>query len=306
MTMNFSIAISFLTAQFAYAAEFQNIFMAVQGAMNVRNGPNKDGKMNWFHAFLQGVVTAFAGGLLAPFWMGRPTPMLANDLCFGSCIIAYVLVNCTPLDIGYKALSLFPLRLLTIMGAQLFRNRGVVSFVNIAYQAFKENPSKYYPTPVFGPILNGIILGNMGGFFWKGFHGHLKGGMPFIVQNGLLVATSYHFVANDQGPIGEFVRGILGNLPFEDMKPALFVSVMGSLFMQITAILQMPDFFGASFNPFTLVLAPFSAPKVPEKPELKVAKEVVKDGASGAAAARKKKKRKAAQKQKKFSKEKEL
>lgn len=302
--MNLSMAVSFLTASFAYAPEFQNVFMAIQGAMIVRNGPNKDGKMKGFHAFLQGLVMAFAGGLLAPIWMGRPTPMLGNDLCFGSCIIAYILVNCIPNDLGYKVLSTFPLRVLTIMGAQLFRNRGVVSFTNIAYNAFKENPSKYYPTPVFGPILNGCILGNMGGFFWKGFHGHLKGGMPFIVQNGLLISASYHFVSNDQGPIGDFLRGVLGNLPLGDMDPALFVSIMGSLFMQVVAILQMPDFLGASFNPFDFLLAPFNTSegtKQEIKPKsIKVAQE--KEEVSDGAAERKKRraqKRKAAKKKKK-------
>jgi hypothetical protein len=306
------MAVSFLTAQFAYAAEFQNIFMAIQGAMNVRKGPNKDGKMDWFHAFLQGVVTSFAGGLLTPLWMGRSTPMLGNDLCFGSCIIAYILVNCIPFNIGYQVLNSFPLRVLTIMGAQLFRNRGILSFVNIAYQAFKETPSKYYPTPVFGPILNAIILGNMGSFFWKGFHGHLKGGMPFVVQNCLLVATTYHFVANDQGPIGEFMRDNLSKLPLGDVDPALFVSVTGSLFMQLTAILQMPDFLGASFNPFDYLLAPFNALKEPKKevePKITQAATNVTENESSAAAKKKKKnqKRKAAQKKNKASeKEKEL
>lgn len=312
--MDFSLAISFLTAQFAYAAEFQNIFMAIQGAMAVRNGPNKDGKMAWFHAFCQGVVISYAGGLLTPFWMGRPTPMLANDLCFGSCIIAYLLVNCIPFDLGYQVLSLFPLKALTIMGAQLFRNRGLVSFVNIAYNAFKENPSKYYPTPIFGPILNGIILGNMGSFFWNGFHGHLKNGMPFVVQNGLLVATSYHFVANDQGPIGEYLRGALGYLPLGEMDPALFVSIMGSLFMQLTAILQMPEFLGPSFNPFTFLLTPlFASTKSPTKVstrDISSSTNKTQNGLDGSSAAQKKKnknkRKKAAQKKKAASKEKEL
>mmetsp|Transcript_2741 Transcript_2741/g.4013 ORF Transcript_2741/g.4013 Transcript_2741/m.4013 type:complete len:287 (-) Transcript_2741:3142-4002(-) len=261
--MNLSHAIAFLTADFAHAAEFQNIFMAIQGAMAVRSGPNKDKKMSWFHAFAQGVVTAFAGGLLAPFWMGRGTPMLSNDLCMGSCIIAFLLVNCIPGDLGYKLLSLFPFKLLTVMGAQLFRARGIVAYVNIPYQAFKEIPSKYYPTPVFGPILNAMLLGNMGGFFWKGFHAHLQNGMPFAFQNGLFVASTYHFVANDKGPIGEAARDMISLLPLGDIDAVIFVTAMGSLFMQVNGILQMPDFIGPSFNPFNILSAPlkyFSSP----------------------------------------------
>jgi hypothetical protein len=260
--MNLDLAISFLTANFPYAAEFQNIFMAIQGAMIVRNGPNKDGKMKPFHAFLHGVVLAYAGGLLTPLWMGRPTPMLSNDLCFGSCLIAYVLVNNIPFDLGYKFLNTFPLRVLTVMGAQMFRNRGIIAFVNIAYQTFKDSPSAYYPTPIFGPILNACILGNMGSFFFKGFHGHLCDGMPFAAQNGLFVASTYHFVANDQGPIGEYLRQMIGYLVpancmgIVDMDPVLFVTVVGALFMQLVGILQMPDFFGPMFSPFDYLLVP--------------------------------------------------
>jgi hypothetical protein len=296
--MDLSFAISFLTANFAYAAEFQNIFMAVQGAMAVRNGPNKDGKMKSFHAFLQGVVTAFAGGIMTPLWMGRATPMLANDLCFGCCIIAFLLVNSTPLDIGHKVLNLFPFRMLTIMGAQLFRNRGIIAFVNIAHQTFKENPSPYYPTPVFGPILNACILGNMGSFFFKGFHGHLKDGMPYIVQNGLFVASTYHFIANDQGPIGEYLREAIAKLPIE-MDPVLLITLVGGLFMQISALLQMPDFFGPSFNPFDLLLAPinaFSKPKVQKTVQMKI--KTVSESAPSQKKSKSQKK-KAAQKKKK-------
>lgn len=148
-------AIKFLSATFPFAPEFQHFWMSIQGAMAVRGGPNKDGKMNWFHAFAQGLVISYAGGLLTPFWMGRPSAMLANDLCFAFCLIAFVLVNYSPGDLGYKVLRLFPLKLLTVMGAQLFRAMGIISFVNIAYQTFKDSPTKYYPTPIFGPILNG-------------------------------------------------------------------------------------------------------------------------------------------------------
>lgn len=151
--------VAFLTAKFPFAAEFQAFFMALQGVMKVRDGANKSGKMNWFHAFLQGVVLSYAGGIFTPLWMGRPSAMLSNDLNMASCILAYVLVNCIPLNMGYKVANLFPIRLITTMGAQLFRSMGIMTFVKIAYEAFKDTPSKYYPTPVFGPILFATILG---------------------------------------------------------------------------------------------------------------------------------------------------
>lgn len=271
--------ISLLTGNFLYSAEFQAFFMALQGVMKVRNGTNKNGKLNWFHAFIQGVVLSYAGGLFTPFWMGRATSMLSNDLNMASCIITYFLVNCIPLNVGYTISSLFPIRLATVVGAQrklyiihthissfilripqlhsmrsnsVFRTMGIITFVNIAYQTFKDSPSSYYPTPVFGPILFGTILGNMGSFFALGFDGHLRNGMSLPIQNGLLVSSLYHFVVNDDGPIGVMLRNLLQPFTME-LGHKEFIICFVSLFMQGWAILQMPEFCGSSFNPFNIL-----------------------------------------------------
>jgi hypothetical protein len=252
-----SAAFAFLTGNFAFSAEFQAFFMALQGAMKVRSGANKDGKLNWFYAFCQGVVLSYAGALFAPLWMGRPTSMLSSDLNMASCIIAYVLVNSIPFDIGYKVSSLFPVRLVTVMGAQLFRTMGILKFAEIAFMAFKDSPSKYYPTPVFGPILNATILGNMGSFFALGFDGHLKGGMPLPFQNGLFIASLYHFIVNDQeGPIGGYLRSALEPVILAlGLTHENFAILFASVFMQTWAILQLPEFIGPTFNPFSCVLS---------------------------------------------------
>merc|ERR1740124_140086 len=183
-------AIAYLTANFPYAAEFQSFWMAMQGAMVVRNGPNKKGEMSWFHAFAQGVLCSYAGSLFAPFWMGRPTSMFSSDLNMASCIIAYIIVNCLPMGIGHKICKLLPVRLATIMGAQLFRSMGLVKFVNIAYEAFKDHPSVYYPTPIFGPILNGTLLANMGAFFLEWFSWSLTKWYTFSVSKWLAMQFS--------------------------------------------------------------------------------------------------------------------
>lgn len=253
-------AIAYLTANFPLAAEFQSFWMAMQGAMIVRNGPNKNGEMYWFYAFAQGVVCSYAGALFAPLWMGRPTSMLSSDMNMASCIIAYIIVNCLPMGIGHKICNILPVRVVTVMGAQLFRSMGIIKFVNIAYEAFKDNPSEYYPTPIFGPIMNGTLLGNMGAFFSKGFHGHFNDGMPFPFQNGLFCTSLYHFVSHDKGPIGDYLRMILDLLPSEltlGLSNRNFTIVVLSLFMQINGILQMPEFFGPSFNPFNIITLPY-------------------------------------------------
>jgi len=249
----FPYVVSFLTGDFPYSTEFQSFWMAFQGSMIVRNGPNKEGKMEWFHAFAQGVLLSFAGACFGNLWMARQTSMFSQDLNIASCIITYLFVNCLPMHIGHKIGNLFPLRLITVIGAQLFRTMGIVKFVNIAYETFKDNPSDYYPTPVFGPILNATLLGNMGAFFWKGFHGHLKSGMPLPFQNGIFCASIYHFVANDDGPIGEFMRSLVPIEVIGDLSHKTCAILFISLFMQAYAILQLPEFAGPSFNPFNII-----------------------------------------------------
>jgi len=242
----------FLLGNFPFSAEVQSICMALQGAMIIRNGINKDGKLDWFHAFAKGIIIAYGGALFTPLWMGRPTPMLTNDVSMASCILAYIIVNCMPLDMGYNIAGLFPTRLIVVMGSQLFRTMGIIKFVSIAYTALKDSPSVYYPTPIFGPILNAAILGNMGSFFALGFDGHLKGGMPLPFQNGLFIASLYHFTINDKdGKIGELFRFVLDPaVEASGLSHTEFVTIFASVFMQTWAILKMPDFIGPSFNPF--------------------------------------------------------
>lgn len=183
------LAVRFLTGDFPFSAELQAFFMAIQGAVAVRNGPNKDRKLHWFHAFALSVIGGYAGALFGFLWMGKPCSMLSNDLNMSSCIIAFVIVNYLPF--GFELCNSLAVTIVTVMFAQLFRCLGLVRFVGVAYDIFKDNPSKYYPIPVFGPILYGTMLGNMGGFFMKGFEGHVQNGMPWPMQNGKLWLLSY-------------------------------------------------------------------------------------------------------------------
>lgn len=179
--------VSYLTGDFSFSPELQAIFMAFQGALAVRSGPNRDRSMHWFHAFLLSVIAGYGGACFTPFWMGLPTAMLYNDLNLTACIIAFIVANYTPFDIGYKMGKSFPVTIIITTFAQLFRSLGVVKYTTICFEAFKDSPSAYYPIPVFGPIAYGTLLGNMSGFFMKGFNGYLANGMPWPFQNGTCV-----------------------------------------------------------------------------------------------------------------------
>jgi uncharacterized membrane protein YeiH len=130
--------------------------MAVQGSMTIRQQQQQQ-QRHWFHAFTMSVMAGFGGGWLGFLWMGKPSSMLYNDLNFAACIIAFGLVNYTPFDIGYKLLDTFPFRIITVAFAQLFRCTGIVRFVNVCFQEFKDKPSDYYPIPIFGPILYATV-----------------------------------------------------------------------------------------------------------------------------------------------------
>jgi len=251
-------AVTFLTGAFAFSAEFQNVGMAIQGAMSVRKGPNKEKKLHWFHAFMLSVVAGFAGGIFNFIWMGKPSGIIANDLAMGSCIIAFALVNILPFDLGFMFFNTFPLSLVIVSSAQLFRSLGLVKFVSTCFMAFKDTPSAYYPIPVFGPIIYGTLLGNMGPLFMKGFEPHIGNGVPWPVQNGLFLTTFYHFYVHDKdGPIGQLLRTYIPVPSFLGLDDATFATAFVSLFMQIMGILQMPEVLGPSFSPFGSLLSPF-------------------------------------------------
>lgn len=243
--------VSYLTGDFAFSQELQAFWMALQGAVAVRSTYNKDRSMNWFHAFLMSVVAGYGGACFTPWWMGMPTSMLSNDLNLAACIVAYVIVNHTPFDIGYKLGKSIPIVIITTSFAQLFRSLGVVKYTSICFNETKGSPSAYYPTPIFGPIAYGTLLGNMSGFFMKGFNGYLASGMPWAFQNGLFCCTLYHFFVHDiDGPIGAFLRRIVPEWCMGGLDDATFGCVCVGAFMQICGFLQMPFLLGPSFSPF--------------------------------------------------------
>lgn len=163
----YNVIIRFLLGQTYMTAEMQAFGMALQGAMIVRMGPNKTNRLHWFHAFVLSVMFAFAGGLMGFVWLGKPSSMLSSgDVNLGSCIIAFVLVNYTPFDMGFTILNTLPMKILYTSLSQLFRATGIMRFVAACFNEFKHAPSPYYPIPVLGPILYGTVRWLVGIIVW--------------------------------------------------------------------------------------------------------------------------------------------
>lgn len=245
--------VELLTATYPYANELQALGQAFAGAMAVRAGANKDGKMHWFHAFALTTILAFGGGWFGFLLMAKPTSMIAGgDVNVTACIIAHLTVNYTPYDIGYKLLNLFPFKLLIMVFSTLFKSTGMIKFINTGFSEIKPTP--FYPIPVMGPVVYGTMLGNMGGLFLKGFDGYLKNGTPWPFQNGIFIGTFYHLFANDsEGILGTTLRGAFkfigdGALLF-GLDDSTYAHVITAGFMQISNLMMMPEFLGSSFNP---------------------------------------------------------
>lgn len=251
--------VSILIGKFPLSPEMQAFWMAFQGAMVVRTGRNKNKDMAWFHAFVLSVLSGYAGSAFAFLWVGKPSSLLSNDLSLGSCIIAFLIVNCTPKDIGFKLGKSIPIVIITTLFAELFRVGGLVKFVDMGYNAFKDNPSEYYPIPVFGPIVLGTLLGNMGGFFTKGFDAYLNNGMPWRFQNGLFSGSFYHFFVHDsEGFIGQNLRYFvnLALKPFNRFgihDDRVFAFVCVSVFMHTMSLIHLPFIYGPGTSPFNII-----------------------------------------------------
>ncbi|KAL7462072.1 hypothetical protein ACHAXS_002476 [Conticribra weissflogii] len=257
--------VSLVTMDFPYATETVCFFMAVQGSMTVRNGPNKNKSMHWFHALSKSITAGYSGALFTNMFMGRPTAMISNDIFFGACLLGFFVVNCLPADVGYLFFRSFVGELLHTVFSQVFRISGVVGFSDAAFRAFQETPSPYYPVPVFGPILFPALLGNMGGFFASGFDGYLEGGMPWLFQQAISASAFYHFYAHDgEGVVGVTLRSALkpaavqimtalGGDEKEREDDVLFAKVAVGIFMLSMAVLRMNQLLGPKFSPFEIV-----------------------------------------------------
>ncbi|CAJ1960971.1 unnamed protein product [Cylindrotheca closterium] len=255
MSEVFDTLFAYLCGTSAYHAEIRTFGMALQGAIAVRKGPNKDGKMHFFHAFAMTTIAAFAGGWFTGLWMGKPTSMIASgDVNVTLAMIAFIIVNYTPFDIGYKIMTSLPATLVITSMAQMFRSMGTIGFISVAANELK--PSKYYPTAIIGPILYGALLGNMGGFFKSGVEGYLANGIPWPFQNAFFIGTWFHLFVHDvEGPIGSTLRETVytfvdpRTLGLPDMDNRAFGILVMNVFMQVTGIIMLPIFLGPAFSP---------------------------------------------------------
>ena len=186
----------FLKADFRYANELLALGVSIQGAMLVRTTVNKQRKMPLFRAFKYSLMSGFSGVSFGFLWFGTAGSVLSNDVQIVTAILAFLFVNYTPRDLGFKLCNTLPVTFITVLLSQLFRSISLCQYVMAAFRIYiKYPPSGYYPIPIFGPILYGALSGNMFGLFSKGVEGYLaKGDVPLSFQNGKTCGLlSIHF-----------------------------------------------------------------------------------------------------------------
>ena len=121
-----------------------------------------------------------------------------------SCLVAFVLVQIVLPNVqrllhsfSNNSITRFihtaitvPIQIIITLYAQLFRSMGLMKFITVCQMELLLPPyqsisTKYYNIPIFGPIIYGTLLGNMGGFILNGIDGYTqRNGMPYPFQNG--------------------------------------------------------------------------------------------------------------------------
>lgn len=200
------VLVELLTMQpewFSHAALFCFVFMI---ARNVARVP----KVSWLQRLVLTFTAAFGGGTLVPLLLGKPPVWLLNDLLVTVTLLCWFLANYTP--VGRLVDSTTVLRLPLNLMANVFRGNGCCNTTAMASKALPS--SKWYPTPLFGPVFLGT-LGSTGGNFLpfdKGLAA-LRNGLSMAFQPPLIGAILYHLIVNDAaGPIGSAIASVTGTL----------------------------------------------------------------------------------------------
>ncbi len=177
----------------------------VNGAVAAYNAMGN--KLFWLHSLVLSVISTFGGGFIAPMLIAKPAQALNNDVIMFCCVAAWFVVHYCR---GHQWLQLLPIKMFWMCFLGIFRSNAVTNIVATSNSIFAK--SAYYPTPLFGPIITGTVLGGMGQFlpFDKGLVAISKG-TPWNIQGAFYTASFYHFMVNDkEGFIGQAFRSVLG------------------------------------------------------------------------------------------------
>ncbi|CAM9633065.1 unnamed protein product [Choristocarpus tenellus] len=236
---------AFLLQQWTYGPEVCLSAFALLGAAKVRKVVKASGgQMFWAQSLVLTFMVGFGGGILAPFLLGKPPVIFTNDLLVPLVTVAWFLVNLTE-GVIFRVLGTPVINQVMLVLGECFRANAMCGVVLAANKVISA--SKYYPIPLWGPILLGTI-GACGGMFLpldKGLQG-LKNGAPWPMQSAFYGSMFFHLTVHDPN-VGPYLRQGVSYV-FEGENIAEVARMCVVLFFCSMAIAQ--SFLGPTFNPF--------------------------------------------------------
>jgi len=231
---------AFANMQIPYVRELATVGNAINGTLGIYASLQGQPTLYWLHSLILTVMGSFGGGLIAPLFLGKPAAVFTNDLVVFACIVCWYFVHYLG---GSRLLNWKPIRMIWSIFVGLFRTSSVIGLVAMANSTLSA--SKYYPIPLFGPILSGTLVGSMSAFLPldKGLAPIAKN-TPWPIQAAFMTATFYHLMIHDtQGIFGVTLRSMLGTY-----TPATLTTIIA--IVQIAHI-ELQLFLSPDVNLFT-------------------------------------------------------
>ena len=254
-----NLLIETLTGTAPYTKPLMVFFMSLQSSKMVRkNDSLSKAPYNWFLSLATVTLIAFGGGWFMGAILGRPASFITGaDVNVPLCFAAYWLTFHCPGDYFDRLSSSLPFNVVTTAYAQLFRSTGMPG--TIALVSTLSTPGPYSTVPLIAPILAGAMVSNVGLIYRNGYVKHFEGGVSWQFNNGWWTSAFLHLFISDPGILGATLRAAVMAVPYagevmeecEGDRTAFALSLVSAFFV-VVGVLQMDEFWGAKWNPFTL------------------------------------------------------
>mmetsp|Transcript_61434 Transcript_61434/g.139071 ORF Transcript_61434/g.139071 Transcript_61434/m.139071 type:complete len:245 (+) Transcript_61434:296-1030(+) len=216
----------------------------------------KGKKFFWFSSIARVLMLCYGGSTMIPIMLGSPPAAFMNDAVISITLVSWWLCNCCPGDIFYS----------TYTSSKLLR--GISGFFfeiarcNVCLIWLKKGHAvipaggKYYPIPIWGPLLAGTFAGSFGGFVHNGLAA-VDSEVTWLVQSAAYVTAAYHFAVFDpnlapliQGLAAPFVGPLAMGSAAWTAAWAPLVGAGCALWLAGVAFLQ-EAVYDKDFNPFS-------------------------------------------------------
>lgn len=225
----------------------------------------------WLHSLLLAVLASYGGGFIGPMLLGKPSGVLSNDvIIFFSIMVWYLVHHCY----GHVWMNYLPVKMFWHFFLGIFRTNAIANIMNIANATL--SPTSYYPTPFFGPVIVGTVVGSMGMFlpFDKGLAAIAKG-TPWNMQGAFYASLFYHLMVNDQkGFVGIALRNAIGT--YSTGMVMVIIAVVQVLQLQAHVLLSPEANFFTPIHKLCYMLFHVNGPKaVIKSPDVPVGWDLV-------------------------------